>query len=134
MVWGALSAKPFNWSKWWPELKNEHNIVMTDDLVGSSFSCDWQAPIGYKLRTDIVIDQVIKLKKVSLKSSGDLDGTVTCILTIQGDSTRIDIDWQVDTTKAWMNKLSPFLRPLFILSHHAVMRRGEKGLIEYLNK
>ena len=134
LVWGALSAKPFNWSQWWPELKNEHDIVMTKDLEGSTFSCDWQAPIGYKLRTDIVIDEVINLKKVRLKSTGDLSGTVTCMLTIEGDSTRIDIDWQVVTNKRWMNFLSPILRPIFIMSHHAVMHRGEKGLIKYLNK
>ena len=107
---------------------------MTKELAGSSFSCDWQAPIGYKLRTNIVIVKVVDLQMVRLKSTGDLSGTVTCMLTIEGDSTRIDIDWQVDTNKRWMNILSPILKPIFILSHHAVMHRGEKGLIRYLNK
>ena len=107
---------------------------MTKTLVGSSFSCDWRAPLGYKLRTDIVIDKIIKLNQVRLQASGDLDGTVTCIITKQGDSTRIDMDWQVITTKKWMNLLSPILKPIFTASHHAVMARGQRGFIKYLQK
>lgn len=131
-MWAALTNKPFNWEEWWPQLQNVHDLAMKEMLVGSTFSCTWRAPMGYKLRTDIVIDQVVELKKVRLHSSGDLVGTVTCNLRRSDGSTHIDIDWQVDTNKSWMNHASHLLRPIFVYNHHAVMRSGARGLSEYL--
>ncbi len=132
-VWQVLTATPFSWEDWWPQLKDVHNMQVTPGLQGTCFSCAWQAPIGYRLRTDVIISQVDQLETVNLDTTGDLIGTVICRLSELDDHTRIDIDWQVDTTQPWMNHLTPLLRPFFIWSHHAVMRSGERGLQRYLN-
>lgn len=131
-VWQALTATPFSWEDWWPQLKDVHDMNITSGLEGTSFSCSWQAPIGYRLKTDVTITKVDHLSTVILEASGDLIGTVTCDIKEIDGRTHVDIDWQVDTTKTWMNNLSPVLRPFFVWSHHAVMRSGEQGLRRYL--
>jgi hypothetical protein len=100
-------------------------------LQGTRFSCNWKAPIGYRLHTEVVIKQIQPHKMVRLEATGDLNGTVMC--RISGtETTHVDIEWQVAATKPWMTALQPLLRPFFIWSHHAVMRNGERGLQRYI--
>jgi uncharacterized protein YndB with AHSA1/START domain len=137
-VWQALTALPFSWQDWWPELRDVHNMRVADGLIGTTFSCSWRAPAGYSLKSDITIAKVVSPKQVTLRSDGDLHGTVICHLHEVGGatsgSTHIEIVWRVRTTKAWMNWLAPLLKPLFIYSHHAVMRSGERGLRKHLQR
>ena len=107
-------------------------MKVVDGLSGSSFSCSWRAPLGYRLKSDIVIGKIAELEQVTLRSDGDLRGTVACQLLESNGQTHIEIAWKVETTKAWMNYLTPVLRPIFVYSHHAVMRSGERGLRAHL--
>jgi hypothetical protein len=132
-VWQTLTAEPFSWQDWWPELSKVRNMKIAKGLSGSSFSCSWRAPLGYRLGSDIKIGKIVKPDSVTLHSDGDLRGTVTCQLIEKDSQTRIEIEWRVETAKAWMNYLTPLLRPIFVYSHHAVMRSGERGLRDYLN-
>ncbi len=131
-VWQVLTATPFSPPEWWPQLNDVHFLKRTPNLEGTVFTCTWQAPIGYRLRSHITLGPVEYLQRAMLYSEGDLLGTVTCLIRDKGDATHVDIDWQVETTKAWMNRLSFLLRPLFIWGHHAVMRSGERGLRRYM--
>lgn len=128
-----MTAQPFSWDDWWPEL---HDLVIekqTDDLEGTVFTCDWRAPLGYSLHCRIVISEVQAPLRVVLEVSGDLAGTVTCQLhTDAKNETRVQVDWRVQTVKPWMNHLAPGLRPLFVWGHHAVMRHGERGFKRHL--
>jgi len=49
-------------------------------------------------------------------------------LTTEGSETVVRYDWNVVTTKRWMNILSPIARPLFEWNHNVVMSWGAKGL------
>jgi hypothetical protein len=42
--------------------------------------------------------------------------------------TAVTYEWNVRTTKAWMNALAPVARPVFAFNHDYVMRRGGEGL------
>jgi hypothetical protein len=41
-------------------------------------------------------------------------------------------EWNVATTKAWMNAMAPLLRPVFEWNHNWVMRNGGVGVAELL--
>jgi hypothetical protein len=41
-------------------------------------------------------------------------------------------EWDVHTTKAWMNLLTPVARPFFKSNHDYVMRNGGEGLAKLL--
>jgi hypothetical protein len=132
-VWQTLTTTPFDWDKWWPELKDVRNMRLVKGLSGTTFSCTWQSPTGYRLKSDITIGEIVDKRQVTLQAEGDLRGTVTCQLSEpSAGHTRIEIDWRVQTTKRWMNYLTPLLKPVFIYNHHAVMRSGEQGLQNYL--
>jgi hypothetical protein len=132
-VWQTLTTQPFSWQDWWPELSDVHDMNLANGLSGTTFSCTWQAPVGYRLKSVVTLGKVIDLKQVTLHSDGDIEGTVVCRLKEKtAGQTNVKIDWQVMTTKAWMNYLAPLLKPLFIYNHHAVMRSGERGLRNYL--
>jgi hypothetical protein len=47
--------------------------------------------------------------------------------------TFVQYNWQVITTKTWMNIFSPLLKPLFKYNHDVVMRWGAEGLARKLN-
>jgi hypothetical protein len=44
----------------------------------------------------------------------------------------VTYDWNVRTTKRWMNVLAPVARPAFEYNHNVVMRRGGEGLAQRL--
>ncbi len=53
--------------------------------------------------------------------SGDLEGTGTYHLTPDDGTTTVRFDWQVTTTKRWMNLLAPLAQPVFVWAHDRVM-------------
>jgi hypothetical protein len=59
---------------------------------------------------------------------GELTGTGRWRLFEQGGTTAVTYEWNVRTTKAWMNALAPVARPIFEWNHDYVMRRGGEGL------
>ena len=46
--------------------------------------------------------------------------------------TAVLYEWEVSTTRAWMNLLSPLMRPAFEWNHDWVMARGGEGLARLL--
>ena len=50
----------------------------------------------------------------------------------QGGVTAALYEWNVQTTRAWMNLLAPVARPIFAVNHDYVMRNGGQGLARLL--
>lgn len=42
----------------------------------------------------------------------------------EGLGTAATYEWNVRTTREWMNALAPVAGPVFAWNHHAIMRRG----------
>ena len=41
-------------------------------------------------------------------------------------------EWNVSTSRAWMNAFAPIARPIFAVNHDYVMRNGGEGLAQLL--
>jgi hypothetical protein len=65
-------------------------------------------------------------------AKGELQGRGLWQLSTEGNETIVRYDWKVETTKAWMNVLSPIARPLFEWNHNVVMSWGAQGLARRL--
>ena len=63
---------------------------------------------------------------------GELTGSGRWRLTEDGGVTSVRYDWNVVTTKPWMNLLAPVARPLFKWNHDVVMNWGAEGLARKL--
>ncbi|HEX8226253.1 MAG TPA: SRPBCC family protein [Candidatus Saccharimonadales bacterium] len=121
------------WTSWWPGLESASVVKPVDEVVGSIITCTWRSPAGYRLHMRMMITEYVPGRYIRFKSVGDLEGQGSwSFISPDGASTRMDIIWQVSTTRPWMNASGPILRPLFVYSHNLLMRRGNKGLQAYL--
>ncbi len=125
-----------DWQSWWAGLES---VEILDEVhgAGSRYICTWKSGGGYRLRTDITVTEYEKARHIYFDSDGDLVGKGSFMIhatdTTPSTPTTIVITWNVVTTKAWMQRLSFLLRPLFTFFHHRIMQRGEAGLREYIH-
>ena len=63
---------------------------------------------------------------------GELTGTGRWRLFEHGGVTAVLYEWNVSTSRAWMNLLAPIGRPIFKWNHDWVMARGGEGIARRL--
>jgi hypothetical protein len=69
---------------------------------------------------------------IEADAEGELTGQGRWRLFEQDGVTAVLYEWNVATTKPWMNALAPALRPVFEWNHNWVMRNGGAGIAELL--
>jgi hypothetical protein len=128
-VWDAILAAP-EWPNWWPGVKRVEVIHASSDPlgIGSIFRMTWKSPIPYSLTFDSTVTEVVPCGKIAGVVEGDLVGTGVWILSEENGTVTAEYDWNVHTTKLWMNLVAPIARPVFHLAHNWVMSSGEQGL------
>jgi uncharacterized protein YndB with AHSA1/START domain len=132
-VWDALVASD-RWHEWWPCLDRVIQLVPGDDAgIGAVHRYSWRGPLPYRLTFEMVVTRIERPFHLGGKARGDLEGTGQWTL-MSGDdgTTRIRYDWNVRTTRTWMNLIAPLARRFFAWNHDRVMRAGEKGLSRLL--
>jgi hypothetical protein len=70
--------------------------------------------------------------RLEARATGELDGTGRWTLTSADGGTLVRYDWDVRTTRRWMNLLAPAARPVFRWNHDELMREGGAGLARRL--
>ena len=70
--------------------------------------------------------------KVQRPKSGESQGQGCWTLSQSNGVTTARYDWNVETTKAWMNLIAPVARPFFSWNHDVVMGWGGEGLAKQL--
>ena len=73
------------------------------------------------------------LKSIEFNASGDLEGYGKWSFTSEENWVILQHDWDVKTTKKWLNLLAPVAKPLLAWNHDEIMRRGAQGLAKKLN-
>lgn len=73
-----------------------------------------------------------KQRLIEARAFGELDGRGVWRFEQTETGTRVQYDWTVKTTKAWMNLIAPIAKPLFKWSHDIIMNWGEEGLRKLL--
>lgn len=132
-VFQALGDAP-RWPAWWPSLLSvEERDVGADDGTGRVYRYTWRSCLGYRLCFDIRVTRVARPWLIEGEASGDVCGSGRWRLSEQDEVTRVCHEWRVHTTRPWMNLAAPLARPLFVWSHHAVMRDGAQGLARRLD-
>ena len=67
------------------------------------------------------------------EASGELEGRGVWRLYEQDGVTAAIYEWNVATTKWWMNLLAPIARPAFEWNHDWIMGNGAEGISKLLN-
>ena len=100
--------------------------------VGARYRIAWRSRVPYELEFDFVVRRVDEPCCMEGVATGALEGTGVWRLFEQGDVTAVVYDWDVKTSKPWMNLLAPLARPVFEYNHDVVMGWGGEGLARRL--
>jgi uncharacterized protein YndB with AHSA1/START domain len=132
-VWQAIYDSK-SWPKWWKNVKKVTVLKEPDkDGVGEVQHHEWGTALPYKLVFDTRTTQVERPHVLLADSIGQLVGTGRWELNEEGAVTVVRYDWNVQTTKKWMNALAPVLRPIFAWNHKVVMNEGGRALANLLH-
>ena len=128
-VWDVIEDADA-WPEWWKGVLSVTELEKGDETgVGSIRRTVWKSALPYKLEFDSEVLRVERLKLIEARAFGELDGHgLWQFEADSNDRTRVQYDWRVKTTKAWMNVLAPIARPFFRWNHDTIMRWGEEGL------
>jgi len=132
-VWEALHDQE-RWPSWWRGVEVAEEISRPPDGadVGTVSRLVWRSLLPYRVEFEILTTRVERPALLEGRASGELAGTGRWRLYEQDGVTAVLYEWDVRTTKPWMNRLAPLLRPTFEWNHDWVMARGGEGIAALL--
>jgi len=121
------------WPEWWKGVEKVMEVRAGDDNgVGAIRRYTWKSRLPYRLTFEMRAVRVEPPLLMEGIAAGELQGRGLWRLSVEGEETVARYDWKVETTKWWMNLLSPVARPLFKWNHDVVMTWGAQGLAKRL--
>lgn len=122
------------WPEWWRGVVEATELAPGDeDGIGRRGRYEWRSRIPYPVRFEVVATRIERPALLEGDVSGGLEGTGRWRFYEQGGITAVLYEWEVATTRSWMNLLGPIAGPAFRWNHDQVMRNGALGLAELLD-
>jgi hypothetical protein len=122
-----------SWPEWWRGVESVEELDPGDDQhVGGRYRIAWRSRLPYPLEFEFKVDEVDRPTTMAGTARGELAGTGRWRLFEQNGVTAVLYEWNVATTKRWMNLLAPLARPVFAYNHDVVMGWGGEGLARRL--
>jgi uncharacterized protein YndB with AHSA1/START domain len=132
-VWEAIYDSE-RWPQWWKGVEEATKLEEGDETgVGQFGRYVWRSKLPYRLEFFVRTTRVERPRLLEGDASGELAGTGRWRLFEQDSVTAVVYEWNVRTTRRWMNLLSPVGRPIFAVNHNYVMRNGGRGLARLLD-
>jgi hypothetical protein len=131
-VWDALYEVEA-WPSWWRGVTRTHETHEGGpDGVGKRFTIAWRSLLPYDLEFETTVVALDRPHVMEGHAVGELTGTGRWRLYERDEATAVLYEWNVRTTKRWMNAIAPIARPIFAWNHDYVMRRGGEGIARHL--
>ena len=131
-AWDAIHDSEA-WPLWWRGVVRAERLAYGDENgVGQRGRYVWRSAIPYPVEFEIRSTRVERPHLLEGTASGGLEGVGRWRLFEQEGVTAVIYEWNVRTTKRWMNAVAPFARPVFKWNHDWVMRNGGTGIAELL--
>jgi uncharacterized protein YndB with AHSA1/START domain len=134
-VWEAIWEYE-RWPEWWRGVVASERLAEGDASgLGQIGRYTWRSRLPYDLDFQMTTTRVERPYLLEGEAEGELAGVGRWRLFEQdGDAqvTAVVYEWNVSTTKPWMNLLAPFARPVFEWNHDWVMRNGGEGMARLL--
>ncbi len=126
-IWDAIYDSE-RWPGWWKGVLEAEKLEEGDENgVGQYGRYVWKSKLPYRLEFFVRTTRVERPHLLEGDASGELAGVGRWRLFEQGGVTAVLYEWNVRTTRAWMNLLAPLARPIFAVNHDYVMRNGGRG-------
>lgn len=131
-VYEAIHASK-RWPDWWRGVESAVELEPGDeDGLGSLARYTWKSRLPYRLTFESRVTRVERPHLLEGRATGELEGIGRWRLYEGAEGTAATYEWNVDTARAWMNRLAPVARPVFAWNHDVVMRQGAEGLARLL--
>jgi uncharacterized protein YndB with AHSA1/START domain len=137
-VWDAIWESE-RWPQWWRGVVASERLAEGDETgIGQVGRYTWRSRLPYDLDFEMTTTRVEKPHLLEGEAQGELAGVGRWRLFQEGGAdggvpvTAVVYEWNVHTTKPWMNLLAPIARPVFQWNHDWVMRNGGEGLASLL--
>ena len=121
------------WPSWWK------CVVGVDELepgaadgVGQRLRLLFRTRLPYTLGFDVRVTRVRPPSELVAEATGELEGTGRWTLISADGGTRVRYNWDIRTTRRWMNLLAPVARPVFSWNHDELMSAGAQSLARRL--
>jgi hypothetical protein len=122
------------WPGWW---KYVHRVDQLDpgdaDGLGKRQHLVFTTRLPYRLGFDVQVRHLQPPTTLEAVATGELDGVGRWTLTPDDGGTLVRYDWEVRTTRWWMNLAAPVARPVFTWNHDALMREAAESLARRLD-
>lgn len=127
-VWDAIYDEA-GWPEWWRGVEVAEELRPGDERgVGTKSRMVWRSFLPYRVEFEVTATKIERFSLMEGQAVGDLEGVGRWRLYEQDGVTAVLYEWDVATTKPWMNRMAPLLRPVFEWNHDWVMRRGGEGI------
>lgn len=127
-VWEAIWDSE-RWPEWWRGVERVVELEPGDERgLGQRSRLTWRSRLPYELDFEVRTTRVERPHLLEGEATGELAGLGRWRLFAEDSATAVVYEWQVGTTKRWMNALAPLARPAFAWNHDWVMRNGGRGL------
>ena len=87
----------------------------------------WRSLLPYRVEFEVTATKVERFSLMEGQATGDLEGIGRWRFYEQDGVTAVLYEWDVATTKPWMNRMAPLLRPVFEWNHDWVCGAAAKG-------
>ena len=110
-VWDAIYEIE-RWPDWWPGVKRVEKLEPGSENggVGALYRHEWRSVIPYPVRFETRITRVELPHLIEADADGELAGTGRWRF-FEGRETAVTYEWNVRTTRSWMNLVAPVARP-----------------------
>ena len=131
-VWDLILNSD-RWPQWWRGVEKVEKLKDgATNNVGAVTRYTWKSKLPYRLVFDMETTRIEPISLIEGRAIGELQGNGSWSLSHDSGLTTVRYDWNVETTKAWMNLLAPIARPFFSWNHDVVMGWGGSGLAQKL--
>ena len=127
-VWDLISSSE-RYPEWWKGVRKVTELEPGgENGVGTLSRLEWRSKLPYTLEFDVRVTRSEPPYLLEGHASGELKGVGVWRLYTGDIGTALVYSWDVSTTRAWMNAISPVARRVFAWNHDYVMRQGAIGL------
>ncbi len=123
-----------SWPRWWRGVEEAAEVRRGEDDggVGTVSRMVWKSLLPYRVEFEVTTTRIERPHLLEGDAVGELSGVGRWRLYEQDGVTAVLYEWNVATTKPWMNVLAPVARPFFEWNHDWVMARGGEGIARLL--
>ena len=131
-VWETI-YNSLEWPEWWKGVQSVVEIQPNDESgVNGIRTYTWKSALPYKLIFSMQLTEKEPLKRLKGVAFGELEGTGEWLFSEHNGIVHVQYNWNIITTKKWMNTFAFLLKPVFKFNHNVVMHWGGEGLAKKL--